>query len=231
MKILGIIPARAGSKGVPGKNKKLLGGKPLIFYTIQAAKKSKLLTQIFVSTNDADIKKIAEASKIKVPELRPENLSTSSSPSLDYINYTLELLKKQGKVFDAVCLLQPTSPFRKKGLIDACIKKFIETNADTLFTTRMVPAEFNPHWIFEQAKDGLKLSTGDKKMISRRQDLPPAYYRDGCIYIIKTSVLKKGTLYGKKITGFKNNYEPFVNIDTMNDWKEAVRKVKEYPSS
>jgi CMP-N,N'-diacetyllegionaminic acid synthase len=228
LKILGIIPARAGSKGVPGKNKKMLGGKPLVFYSLQAAKKSKLLTHIFVSTNDADVKKIAEQNNIKVPELRPEHLSTSSSPSLDYINYTLELLKKQGLLFDAVCLLQPTSPFRTKGLVDACIKKFIETGADTLFTTRPVPAEFNPHWIFEPSKDGLKLSTGEKKIISRRQDLPAAYYRDGSIYIIKTSVLLKGTLYGKKIVGYENNAEPFVNIDTIDDWKEAVKKVKLY---
>src|SRR5690606_2699469 len=99
-----------------------------------------------------------------------------------------------------VCLLQPTTPFRTGGLIDKAIEKFRSGNYDSLISVREVPAEFNPHWTFEEKDGKLKIATGEEEIISRRQDLPKAYHRDGAIYITKTSVLlKQNSLYGDKI--------------------------------
>ena len=91
--------------------------------------------------------------------------------------------------FDAVCLLQPTTPFRRKGLIDEAIKKFESGSFDSLVSVREVPHEFNPHWVFEEKDGKLKIATGEKQIISRRQELPKAYHRDGAIYLTKTEVI------------------------------------------
>jgi CMP-N,N'-diacetyllegionaminic acid synthase len=222
MKILGFIPARGGSKGVLGKNKKLLGGVPLIEYSIQAAKQSRLISEVFISTDDPEIALIAEKCGIDVPELRPSHLALDTTPTLPVITYTLEYLRNRGTHFDAVCILQPTSPFRAEGLVDDCIVDWLQSDVDTLFTIVSVPHEFNPHWVFEKAPDGnLFVSTGDEHIIPRRQLLPPAYIRDGSLYIIKTSVIESGTLYGNVMRGFDNSKSVAINIDTKDDWLKA----------
>ena len=189
MRILAIIPARGGSKGVPKKNSKLLGGKPLIAYTIQAAQNSKLITDIIVSTDSDEIIKIVQDYGLEVPFKRPANLATDESPTILTIIHALEYFKSRGIQYDAVCLLQVTNPFRTNEFIDKSIEKFKNSNTDSLVSVLKVPHEFNPHWVFEKKEDGnLKISTGESKIISRRQDLPTAYFRDGSIYITKTEV-------------------------------------------
>lgn len=223
MKILAIIPARAGSKGVPGKNIKLLGGKPLIAYTIDMAKKCKLISLVIVSTEDENIAEIARNFKVSVPFLRPARLAEDNTPTMPVILDVIETLEKSSENFDAVCILQPTCPFRDENEIEECIETFIKSEADSLISVREVPSDFNPHWIFESGDDGkLKIATGEKTIISRRQDLPPAYYRDGSVYITKTAVLKKQkSLFGKSIAYRLSSNPNHVNIDTMNDWFKA----------
>ena len=224
MKILAIIPARGGSKGVPKKNIKLLGKKPLLEYTIDAAKNSKLLTQIIVSTDDEKIANAAEIAGCKPPFLRPTELSQDTSTSLEVVQHTISYFEKKGVFFDAVCILQPTTPFREKGSIDIAIEKFISSNADCLVSVLPIPNEYNPHWAFEQTENGLlKIATGDEQIIPRRQELPKAFHRDGSIYITKTEVIKKGSLYGKSIAYMESNPQFHVNIDTMKDWEMAEK--------
>lgn len=224
MKILGLIPARGGSKGVPKKNIKLLGKKPLIEYTIDDAKNSKLLTEIVVSTDDEEIAIAAEMLGFKPPFIRPAEFAQDTSTSLEVVQHAIAFFESQNIFFDAVCLLQPTNPFRENGLIDLAIEKFIHTNADCLISVLTIPEEFNPHWAFEESKIGfLKIATGEEKIVSRRQDLPQAFHRDGSIYITKTSVIKNGSLYGKSITYLESNPIFHVNIDTLKDWETAER--------
>ncbi|KAB1155861.1 acylneuraminate cytidylyltransferase family protein [Flavobacterium luteum] len=221
MRILGLIPARGGSKGVPKKNIKLLGKKPLIEYTINDTKNSKLLTEIVVSTDDAEIAIEAEIAGCKPPFIRPADLAQDTSSSLEVVQHALAFYEKQNIFFDAVCLLQPTNPFRAIGFIDKAIEKFINSKADSLVSVLPVPHEYNPHWTFEEENGLLKIATGEEQIITRRQELPNAFHRDGCIYITKADVIKNGSLYGKSIAYIESDPELYVNIDTMQDWKKA----------
>lgn len=224
MRILGLIPARGGSKGVPKKNIKLLGRKPLIEYTIDAAKESTLLTQVVVSTDNEEIAIAAEIYGCKPPFIRPTELAEDTSTSLEVVQHAIAFFEAQNIFFDAVCLLQPTSPFREKGFIDQAVLQFINTNADCLVSVLPIPLEYNPHWAFEATEKGLlKIATGETTIIPRRQALPKAFHRDGSIYVTKTEVIKNGSLYGNKIAYIESNPEFHVNIDTMEDWEKAEK--------
>ena len=224
MRILGLIPARGGSKGVPKKNIKLLGRMPLLEYTINSAKESHFLTEIVVSTDDEEIAIAAEVSGCKPPFIRPAALAQDASTSLEVVQHALSFYEEQQIFFDAVCLLQPTNPFREKGFIDKAIEKFVSSNADCLVSVLEIPHEYNPHWSFEATASGLlKIATGESQIISRRQDLPKAFHRDGSVYITKTEAIKNGSLYGNTIAYIESNPQFHVNIDTMKDWEKAEK--------
>jgi len=224
MKILGLIPARGGSKGIPGKNIRFLGGKPLLQHSIEAAKRSILLSRIVLSSDEEEIITTAKKLGLEVPFVRPQELAGDSSSSLEVIQHAIRFFSQEGENFDAVCLLQPTSPFRRSGLIDEAIEKFTSGNFDSLVSVREVPADYNPHWTFEAENDSLKIATGEKEIINRRQELPKAYHRDGAIYLTRTEVLmEKHSLYGKNIGFIDTTGDPYVNIDTPEDWEEAER--------
>jgi CMP-N,N'-diacetyllegionaminic acid synthase len=227
LKILGLIPARSGSKGVPGKNTKVLGGKPLIAYTIESAKKSQLITDLIVSTDSEDIAAVARSFGADVPFIRPVELATDSAKSIDVVLHALHELQKQNRHYDAVILLQPTNPFRPEGFIDDAIKKFIMCGYDSLISVLPVPHEFNPHWVFEPDAEGnLHIATGDATIISRRQELPKAYFRDGSIYITAAEVVRnKNSFYGNKLGYIEANPKRHVNIDTPDDWVLAEKKL------
>lgn len=227
MKILGIIPARGGSKGVPGKNVKLLGSNPLLSFTATATKESKLLAKTILSSDDNEIINIAKENQIEVPFIRPDELANDTATSISVVQHAVAYMESIGEYFDAVCLLQPTSPFREKGFIDAAIQKFISEEADALVSVLPVPHEFNPHWIFEPNDSGfLKISTGENTIISRRQDLPKSYFRDGSVYITKIEIIKKGSFYGEKLSFLESNPDFYVNIDTLKDWEIAEHKLQ-----
>lgn len=228
MKILAIIPARGGSKGIPGKNIKLLNGKQLLSYTSDVALQSKYLTEVVVSTEDEEITEEAIKLGIKVPFVRPKELAEDNTPTIDVIVHTLKWYENQNIYFDAVCLLQVTSPFRTVEFLDKAIEKFIEKDCDSLVSVQKVPHEYNPHWTFEINSEGnLKIATGETKIISRRQDLPVAYHRDGSIYITKTEVLlKEYSLYGKSTAFIESDPKFYVNIDTIYDWEKAEKMIQ-----
>lgn len=227
MRILGIIPARGGSKGVPGKNSKLLGEKPLLAYSAEAALQAQFLTKTILSSDDEAIQAIATAYGVEVPFVRPAALATDTASSIDVVKHAVEYLESKGEYFDAVCLLQPTSPFRKKGFVDQAIQKFIADEADALVTVLPVPHEFNPHWVFEPDEKGLlRIATGEKEIIARRQELPKAFFRDGSLYITKVSVIKQRSFYGATLSYLESNPNFYVNIDTPQDWIKAEEKLE-----
>jgi CMP-N,N'-diacetyllegionaminic acid synthase len=228
MRILGIIPARGGSKGIPGKNIKLLNGKPLLQYTSEIALESQYLTAVILSSDDTQIIAVAKSFGIQVPFLRPEELAQDQTSTLDVIIHALQWFEKQSIFFDAVCVLQVTSPFRTVAFLDKAIVKFIESGCDSLVSVQKVPHEYNPHWTFEVNPEGnLKIATGEDQIISRRQELPIAYHRDGSIYITKTEVLlEQRSLYGKSTSFIESSPEFYVNIDTLADWKKAEQMIK-----
>lgn len=226
MKILAIIPARGGSKGVPGKNIKVLGDLPLIAYSIQQAIESNSFEKIIVSTDDEAIAIIAKQYGAEVPFIRPSELASDNSSSISVVQHAVDFLESKDIFFDAVCLLQPTSPFREKGFISKAITTFNENSSDALVSVLQVPHEYNPHWVFESDSHGfLTIATGEKEIIKRRQELPKAYFRDGSVYLTKIDSIKKGTFYGDHLSFIENNPNLYVNIDTLKDWTEAEQKL------
>ncbi len=223
MKILAIIPARGGSKGVPGKNIKLLKGKPLLHYTAKTALECKYFDRVILSSDDPMTMAVGRDCGLEVPFERPKNLAGDKVPTLSVIRHTLNFYQEQGYFFDAVCLLQVTNPFRTIKLLNEAIEKFINKDTDSLISVRKVPHEFNPHWTFEvDRNDNLKIATGEKNLISRRQDLPAAFHRDGSIYLTKVESITKGnSMYGMSISYIEAPEETYVNIDTPQDWKRA----------
>lgn len=228
MRVLAVIPARGGSKGVPGKNIKLLNGKPLIAYTAEIAIQSNYLTDVIVSTEDEQIIEVSKKLGLKVPFVRPNELAKDDTPTIDVIIHALQWYENQNIFFDAVCLLQVTSPFRTLNFLDKAIEKFIASDCDSLVSVQKVPHEYNPHWVFEVKADGnLKIATGETKIIPRRQELPTAYHRDGSIYITKTKViLEHHSLYGKSIAFIESDTNFHVNIDTIHDWEKAEEMIQ-----
>lgn len=228
MRVLGIIPARGGSKGVYRKNIKPLGGKPLLNYTFESAKKATSLTKLILSSDDKEIISLAQQIGLEAPFIRPDFLAEDTTASIDVILHALDFFESEGVMFDAVCLLQPTTPFRQQNIIDIAVDKFAKKEYDSLMSVREIPHQYNPHWCFEEKNESLQIATGESKIISRRQDLPKAFYRDGAIYITKTEVLlNQHSLYGNYIGYVETTDLPYVNIDDLSDWKEAERILKE----
>ncbi len=228
MKILGLIPARGGSKGIPNKNIKLLDGKPLLAYTTEIALQSSLLTKLIVSTDDEAISDTAKALGVDVPFLRPSELAQDDTATIDVILHALKWYESRQIFFDAVCLLQVTYPFRTLNILESAIKKFEEVDCDSLVSVQKVPHEYNPHWTFKVNTEGcLNIATGDSQIISRRQELPLSYHRDGAIYITSTKVLlEQHSLYGESISFIESPPELYINIDTMDDWVNAEQLIK-----
>lgn len=227
MRILGLIPARGGSKGIPRKNIKKLGGQPLLKYTIDSGKRSKCLSKLILSSEDSGIIEVAKSLGLEVPFVRPGDLSRDTTPSLDVLKHALKFYAEKDENFEAVCLLQATTPFRREDLIDEAIQKFNDGDYDSVISVREIPAEFNPHWAFEAHDGSLKIATGESTPITRRQDLPKTYHRDGAIYITKTEViLNSNSLLGDNIGFIDVSAQDYVNLDSMEDWKKAEEILK-----
>jgi CMP-N-acetylneuraminic acid synthetase len=200
--ILGIIPARGGSKGIPRKNIKEIAGKPLIAWTIETARDSKLIDKFVVSTEDREIAKIAREYGADVLE-RPKELAGDLVPTIDVLKHAVKEIDA-----DIVVVLQPTSPIRDKNLIDDCIRRFIEKGADSLATGFVCK-------YVEYGRSNL-----------RRQDIGGFFYDDGGVYVIKADLIKKGDRYGKKTERFITDKEQNIDIDDKFDFWMAEQVLK-----
>jgi CMP-N,N'-diacetyllegionaminic acid synthase len=223
MTVLGLVLARGGSKGVPRKNIRLLAGRPLLAYTADVARAATRLARVIVSTEDEEIAAVARQCGFEVPFMRPVSLAQDDTPSLPVVQHALHVLEQAGERYDAVCQLQPTSPLREAGEVDACIEMLEHEHADCVMTVAPVPDEFNPHWVYLRGADGrLQISTGEKFPLPRRQLLPPAYRRDGSVYVTcREVVMTQNSLYGERVLGYVVDRVNRVNIDTPDDFRAA----------
>lgn len=224
MRVLGLVPARGGSKGIPRKNIMPLCGKPLLQYTAEAALTSRRLSKVILSTEDEEIADVGRRCGLSVPFLRPLELARDDTPTLPVVEHAVRWMEGHGEHFDAICLLQPTSPMRAPEDIDSCIDLLARSGADSVVTVLPVPAEYNPHWVYFRDKDGLlSLSTGEADPVTRRQALPPAFHREGSVYVTRRDVLMEAhSLYGSRLAGFVLDPSRSVNIDGPADWQRAV---------
>jgi CMP-N-acetylneuraminic acid synthetase len=180
VKILGLIPARGGSKAIPRKNIVLLAGKPLLAYTCEAAVGSLKLDRVILSTDDPEIVQVAQKYGVDAPFIRPGNLADDEAPILAVIQHALDwLVKGEGTHFDVIVLLQPTSPMRKSVHIDAAVDMMLSTGADNVVSVTAVPHNFNPVSVMRLDDDGYLQPFLEGDMILRRQDKPLVFARNG----------------------------------------------------
>lgn len=223
MKVLGVITARGGSKGVPRKNVRMLGDKPLIAWSIEAAKGSKLLTDFIISTDDEEIENVSKEWGARVPFRRPAELATDEAKSIPVIQHALHWLKEQErKEYDAVMILQPTSPFRTSEDIDACIQKMDETGCDSVMSMRKLTDISIPK---------LKRLEGDRvlpftevaegKESASRHAAPDVYKRNCAVYLTRTSLVFENDLFGQDSRAHVMSEEHSIDINTPLDFAFA----------
>ena len=221
MKKLVVIPARGGSKGIPGKNIKLLGGKPLIYYTIDAARDIVDDQYICVSTDDPQIINVVERYGLTVPFKRPDYLATDIASTFDVLLHALNFYEQQrDERFDVIVLLQPTSPFRTGRHIQEALALYSE-EIDMVVSVKETDA--NPYYVcFEEDERGLlQVSKGDGHY-TRRQDCPPVYEYNGAVYVINVDSLRRMPMSNfTKKKKYVMDREHSLDLDTMLDWQLA----------
>lgn len=226
MKVLVIIPARGGSKGIPHKNIKPLNGKPLIHYTIDVARGIVKDEHICVSTDDADIIKCVEDYGLIVPFVRPAELATDTAGTYEVLLHALYFYEKQGKEYDVVLLLQNTSPFRTVQHVTEALELY---RSDIDMVVSVNETKTNPYYnCFEDDSEGFLKKTLDSTMFVRRQDAPKTYEYNGAIYVINPVQLKKMPLgkFTRRIKYIMDDIHS-VDLDNMMDWKYAEFIMKE----
>ncbi|MDR0138028.1 acylneuraminate cytidylyltransferase family protein [Metabacillus idriensis] len=217
-RILAIIPARGGSKGVPGKNIRPLAGKPLLAWTIEEAKKSRYIDRLVLSSEDSEIIEAARRYGCEVPFIRPKELALDQSSNAEVILHSLQHLDG----YDWVMQLQPTSPFRSANDIDQCIEHCIKKMADACIS--VTGTEKSPFWMYfmdQEAK--LKKVIDSNKIAMNRQELPDVFSVNGAIYLAKCDWFKRNKSFlSKETIGFKMPKERSLDIDTEWDFRIAT---------
>ncbi len=229
-RVLALIPARGGSKGLPGKNIKVINGKPLINWTINTALNTKEIDKVIVSTDDKAIADIAKKAGASIPFLRPKYLAQDNSGSVDVLLHAINYLERKNEDYDLIMLLEPTSPLRKKEDLSLAINKFTSNfeNFDGIVSLGEIHLE-NPV-ITKIIKNGFVSPFFEYKSISQRQQYPRVFFPYGVIYAVKIELLKKNkTIYNKHSMPYIierwQNYE----IDDYYDFIciEQILKLKE----
>jgi CMP-N-acetylneuraminic acid synthetase len=233
-RVMALIPARGGSKGIPRKNIRLLAGKPLIAWTIATALECKSIERVIVSTDDPEIAAIAEHYGAEVPFLRPAALATDAAPTQGTIEHVLQwLVDHEAYRPDYLLILQPTSPLRTSQDIHAAIEIAAALDADTLVSVSELTHSHPAYALTLDDAGLLRTFTGMdlrecERKYPRRQDLPPAYLRNGAIYLARPSLpLDGGSIYGPETYGYLMPAERSLDIDDLPDFELADRILRE----
>jgi CMP-N,N'-diacetyllegionaminic acid synthase len=219
-----VIPARGGSKGIPRKNLALLAGRPLLAYTADAARGSRRLSRVVISTEDEEIAGIGRQMGVDVPFLRPAHLAADETPMLDVLTDLVASLERTERYRpDVLVLLQPTSPFRRAGHIDAAVDLLTSTGADSVVTVVPVPHQFTPSSLMQL--EGNRLVPWSEGAPTRRQDKPLLFARNGpAVVAVQTRIVtERHTLYGPDTRGLVMAREESFDIDDAFDLEVAER--------
>jgi len=222
--VLGLVPARAGSKGVPGKNTRLLAGRPLLEYTARAARESGVLHRVVLSTDSEEIAECGRRVGLDVPFMRPAALAHDETPMLPVVEHALDELRRQGWEPEVVVLLQPTSPLRTPAHIRAAVEQLHQTGADSVVTVVAVPQHLSPDYVMRVEDGRLRPFLPEGVRVTRRQDARPAYVRDGTVYAFRTTTLRRfGSMYGDDCRPLVLDAGESLSIDSATDWAAAER--------
>ena len=228
--VLGVVTARAGSKGIPGKNTRRLAGKPLIAYTIETALASGAFDRLILSTDDQDAARLAEALGCDVPFLRPAALCADDTPHLPVMEHAVGWMRDERQYqADWVMILMPTSPLRQPAHIVEAIDLAVSSGADSVVSVDRMPPHFHPQRAVAVDADGwARLFVGDRPVRDRpvrRQGMPDAWVFNGAIYLFRASLLAgpEPSLYGDRVAAYPMAPPYGHNIDDEVDWAEAER--------
>jgi CMP-N-acetylneuraminic acid synthetase len=230
VKTLGVITARGGSKGIPGKNLKPLAGRPLLSYTIESAHASRAFDRLILSTDDSEIAAYALSEGCEVPFMRPAELARDETIHLSVMEHAVAWMRDHaGYLADAVMILQPTSPLRRAEDIRAAIRRLDTSGADSVVSVSDISPHDHPLRALRVDRDGsaVLFVTGEPvgRRINRRQDLPPAFVMNGAIYLFRTHLLlgEEPTLYGDRTVVLHTPPPHGLSIDDLDDWADAEK--------
>ena len=222
--VLGIVPARGGSKGVPGKNVRPLAGRTLLEYTARAARESGVLDRVILSTDSPDIADTGRRAGLDVPFMRPSTLAADDTPMLPVIVHALESLAHDGWSPEIIVLLQPTSPLRRPDHIRDAVATLRDTKADSVVTVVEIPRHLSPDYVMRIEGGRLQPFLLEGARVTRRQDARPAYSRDGTVYTFWRATIERfGSIYGEDCRPLLIDARESLSIDSAADWDAAER--------
>jgi CMP-N,N'-diacetyllegionaminic acid synthase len=222
--VLALVPARAGSKGIPGKNLRPLGGRSLIDYAARVARDSEVVDRAVLSTDSEEIAAEGRRAGLDVPFLRPAALARDDTPMKPVIEHALVSLAGEGFGPEIVLLLQPTSPLRTPDHLRDAVRLLRASNADSVVTVVELPRHLSPDYVMKIDDGELKPFLAEGAHVTRRQDARPAYVRDGTVYAFwARTLLEQGTIYGRRCVPLLVDPADSITIDSPGDWQEAER--------
>jgi CMP-N,N'-diacetyllegionaminic acid synthase len=222
--VLGLVPARGGSKGVPGKNIKPLAGRPLLEYTARAASQSGVIDRLVLSTDSDEVAAVGREAGLEVPFMRPAALAQDDTPMLAVIRHAIDALDERGWHAEVLVLLQPTSPLRRPEHVSAAVRLLRESGADSVVTVAEVPRHQSPDYVMRIDAGRLTPFLPDGARITRRQDARPAYWRDGTVYACwRRTIDRFDSIYGEDCRPLVVDAADALSIDSTADWDAAER--------
>jgi CMP-N-acetylneuraminic acid synthetase len=227
-RVLAIVPARGGSKGVPGKNVRKLAGRTLLDYAALAARDSGVIDRIVLSTDSDEIADAGRRAGMEVPFMRPAALAQDDTPMLPVIEHAIESLAAEGWTSDVIVLLQPTSPLRRPSHVRDAVKMLQDSQADSVVTVTEVPRHLSPDYVMRLDDGVLRPFLDNGARVTRRQDARPAYSREGTVYAFWQTTLERfGNIYGERCQPLMIDAADSLSIDSPADWAEAERRLAE----
>jgi CMP-N-acetylneuraminic acid synthetase len=218
MRVLGIVPARAGSKRISGKNLRELGGKPLVAWAIEAARGARRLSRLVVSSDDESVLNVARSFDDKLPLRRPAELATDTAPAIDYVRHALAAL---GEPFDAVAIIQPSSPLTRSEDIDAAIELLERTGGDSAVTVVRLDHALHPAKLKRLEGDRLLPYLEEERGRMASHELPPVYVRNCAVYVSRRATIEAGDLLGRDSRGHVMPRERSIDINEPLDLEFA----------
>ena len=225
-RVLGVVPARSGSKGIPGKNTRTLAGRPLLAYSAVPARESSVVDRLVLSTDSSEIAAVGRELGLEVPFLRPPELAGDDTPMQPVIEHAVREMERSGWRPDVVVILQPTAPLRRPEHVRRAVSLLVESGASSVASVVRIPDHFAPHYAMRIEGGRLTSFLPEGAGLTRRQEVEPAYSRDGTVYATRRDVLvEEGSIYGSDCRPLVLGDDESINLDTPADWERAEARL------